>query len=306
MNRLFIVIVLFVITSVNCWGRENAPLNSEQYATALLPTPVFNIPDFPHIFGGNNGKTLKMTRYQQIRELEFIALPETAFRIKGVIKKDNKTIYKVTTNYFPANKNLFVDSRFVKTIENKPVERPRQLPQKEVIVENLLSAEGTAYAWGGNIRNGIPEMLSFYPTSPDINHELRDRWMLKGLDCSGLLYDATNGYTPRNTNDLMDFGDPVPIAGMSVKQIIDRIEPLDLIIWQRHVIIIIDKDRVIESRLDYDKKKPGCQGGVRVRMLREVLEETLKNKVPDDDYPFKTKTGKKRFVIRRWYHYVDK
>lgn len=289
--------ILFLI-AVNCWGIEPA---ASKYAIAELPTPVFNAPDLQELFGGSDGKTLRMNGCRQIRELEFIALPETVFIIEKETRKGKSVIYKVTTSDYPSKKGLFIDSRFVKTVENKPPQRPRQIPPEQTITEKLISAEGSAYVWGGNIREGISEMLSFYPPTPSIDAELRNRWTLKGLDCSGLLYEATNGYTPRNTDALLNFGKAVQISGLNTSQIINKMEPLDLIVWKGHVIIILDKKRTIESRLDYDKKTPGCQGGVRIRPLKEVLEETLRHKTAADKYNKETKSEKNGFVIRRWY-----
>lgn len=205
------------------------------------------------------------------------------------------------TDEYPTAKELFIDSRFVKTVTNKPTERPRQLPPRQEIIERLISAKGSAYVWGGNIRSGIPGMLSLYPPSSEIDQMLKERWMLKGVDCSGLLYEATGGFTPRNTDVLMDYGNPVLIAGLKAQEIIRKVEPLDLIVWKGHVIIILDRKRAIESRLDYDKKVPGCQGGVRIRSLIDVLTEIMKSREAVNDYNDEAATGKKKFVIRRWY-----
>jgi len=129
---------------------------------------------------------------------------------------------------------------------------------------------------------------------------------LKGLDCSGLLYYATNGYTPRNTSSLLNYGKPVQIAGLKVDEIIQKVAPLDIIVWVGHVIIILDKEHIIESRLDYDKHKKGFQGGVKIRQLKKVLVEIMKRKVPVDNYKDKVKRGKRKFVIRRWYKQREK
>jgi len=64
----------------------------------------------------------------------------------------------------------------------------------------------------------------------------------------------------RNTSSLIFYGKPLEIKGLDAGQIIAKVEPLDLIVWDGHVIIILDKERTIESRLKYDKK----QGPVRV------------------------------------------
>lgn len=298
-NKLLLLTTLLLLMLTGCWSQQGTEVPLKKYAIADLPTPVFNIPDFPAIFGGSDGKILRSGKCGQVWELEFVALPKTVFRVDETVKKGDIVVYKVATDDYPSAKGLFIDSRFVKITKDKPLERPRPLPPQQKIIEHLISAKGSAYVWGGNIRDGILETISFYPPSSDINPELKDRWTLKGLDCSGLLYEATAGYTPRNTDALLGFGSPVQIAGLNILQIVSKVNPLDLILWKGHVIIILDKDRVIESRLDYDKKTPGCQGGVRIRPLKEVLEETLKYKMPVDEYN-KIKGGKNKFVIRRW------
>jgi len=35
--------------------------------------------------------------------------------------------------------------------------------------------------------------------------EERKKELMKGVDCSGLLYQATNGFTPRNSRSLLNF-----------------------------------------------------------------------------------------------------
>ncbi|GAI00651.1 unnamed protein product, partial [marine sediment metagenome] len=108
--------------------------------------------------------------------------------------------------------------------------------------------------------------------------------MLKGVDCSGLLYQATNGYTPRNTSSLVSYGAPVRIAGLKVDQIIKKVEPLDIIVRRGHVVVILNKEQVIESCLHCDKYKKGLQGGVRIRRLKEVLAEIMEKRIPVDSY----------------------
>lgn len=299
--RIYRTILISLLLAVNCCGKQNLPVHTGQYASAELPTPVFNNPDFPFIFGGGDGRTLHLGKCQQLWQLEFIALPQSVFKVEERIKKGNRVIFRVTTDEYPTAKKLFIDSRFVKTLERKPSERARQLPPRQEIIERLISAKGSAYVWGGNVKSGIPEMLSIYPPSSEIGQVLKEKWMLKGVDCSGLLYEATGGYTPRNTDVLMDYGNPVLIAGLKAKEILLKAEPLDLIVWKGHVIIVLDRKRIIESRLDYDKKTPGCQGGVRVRPLMEALTEIMESREPVNNYKDEAGTGKEKFVIRRWY-----
>ena len=180
------------------------------------------------------------------------------------------------------------------------------MPEKKTIINKLLSSEDTNYIWGGNYKAGVPQMLSFYAPTQTLNADLKDRWMLKGVDCSGLLYEATNGFTPRNTSSLITFGESIKIANLGANQITQKVEPLDIIVWKGHAIIILDKNRVIESRLDYDKEEEGNQGGVRIRKLKEVLSETLKARKPVDNYEDEVEEGKKKFVIRRWHSIMQK
>ena len=141
----------------------------------------------------------------------------------------------------------------------------------------------------------------FIPPPIPPSQDIKDQWILKGLDCSGLLYEATNGCTPRNTSSLISFGEPVQIATLDSDQIIQSLQTLDILVWKGHVIIVLDKDRAIESRLDYDTTREGNQGGVRIRTLKDVVDETLGTRVPVNEYTDVVEGGKKKFVVRRWY-----
>ena len=83
--------------------------------------------------------------------------------------------------------------------------------------------------------------------------------MLTGLDCSGLLYEASRGMTPRNTSDLMHFGKQVTL---------ESIQPLDLILYSGHVIIALSNREVIESGLEF--------GGVVLHPLEERIAKITK------------------------------
>jgi cell wall-associated NlpC family hydrolase len=265
------------------------------FAVAKEPTLVLNSPDFRSVFGGKDGSTLKSDRCGQVREVEFIALPGTVFRIQGVVKTPMTTIYRVTSSDYPypSANGFFIDSRTVTTSGTEPPQRQRRLPSVAVIKERLLSAAGTPYVWGGNIRGGLPSLTSLYPpSSARVNIK---RWQLTGLDCSGLLYEATEGWTPRNTSSLVDYGKPVPIKGLSPSQIAGKLASLDLIVWKGHVMIVIDQERVIESRLD-------CKSGqgVVVSPLSQALTELMRQRTPFNDYA-EIPVGGKGFVVRRWY-----
>jgi cell wall-associated NlpC family hydrolase len=271
------------------------------YAVAVLPTPVLNTPDFNTVFGGGDGNTLHLDPSGLVREVEFVAFPGTVFRIEEILKRSGGTIYRATTDDYPypTSKGYFIDSRFVRTRATAPPPRPRSLPSKEKVIENLLASQGSRYVWGGNIRAGIAQLLSFYPPSHEasLSTAIREMWRLKGVDCSGLLYEASDGFTPRNTSALVEYGTPVKIAGLDAEGIIRRVEPLDLIVWSGHVMIVLDNEREIESRLDRKEK-----GGVVVRPLPVALRELIKTRVPLDKFPHAAGKGIKGFVIRRWYN----
>jgi len=303
MKHFSLYAVFLLIITNPCFGQTRPDQSPDLYAIAELPTPVLNTADFTTAFGSTDGKTLHRDDSGLIREVEFIALSKTVFKIEEVVPGTATTMYRVTTEDYPypTREGYFIDSRFVNTVNYKPSSRLRKLPPRSVIINNLLSAEKHNYLWGGNYRQGIPQMLTFYPPAIPLCQEVKDQWTLKGLDCSGLLYEATNGCTPRNTSSLISFGGPVKIATLASHQIIQTLKTLDILVWQGHVIIVIDKHRAIESRLDYEPKREGNQGGVRIRPLKEVLDETLQERVPVNQYTDEVEGGKKKFVVRRWY-----
>ncbi len=297
---LFITLILSLLLTSTCSAHDPAP----PYAVATLPTPVLNTPDFAGVFGGPDGQTLKQDGCGLIRAVEFVALPGTPFRIEETIRRGHSPIYRVTTEDYPypGKTGYYIDGRFVTTTAVEPPSRPRHLPPRETIIASLLAARGSRYVWGGNLRTGIPEMLSFFPPRQPqhLSSLQRARWQLRGVDCSGLLYEATDGYTPRNTSALVSFGRPVPIAGVSAREIARRIEPLDLIVWNGHVMIALDRERLIESRLDCT----GKHDGVRVRPLRQALDELMRSRIPLDDAAGAAARDGRGFVVRRWYGQV--
>jgi hypothetical protein len=296
-KEIFFTLLFFLAMAAPLLALAMPPL----YAVATLPAPVLNTPDFASVFGGSDGKTLHRDQSGLIREVEFVAIPGTKFRIEESLKRGSQAIYRVTTDEYPypTKSGYFIDSRFVSITSNPPAPRPKLLPVKQKVIENLLAAEGSSYVWGGNFRAGIPQLLDFYPPSTGSPHPpaTKEMWRLAGVDCSGLLYEATNGFTPRNTSSLVEYGRSVPIAGLDPVKIVERLEPLDLIVWSGHVMIVLDRERLIESRLD----PKGNGGGVVVRPLREALAELMKGRVPLDGYQATTPNGEKGFVIRRWY-----
>lgn len=267
------------------------------FAVAAAHAPVLNVPDFASVFGGSDGKTLQKDSCGQLRSLEFVALPGTVFRIEEELKLGGQQIFRVTTDEYPypSKSGFFVDARAVTVSAAKPPDRRKILPTAEAVLSALKSRTGTGYVWGGNVAAGLPEMTSWYPP-PGAPSQNRPDWRLRqlaGVDCSGLLYEATGGYTPRNTSALLEFGAPVSVTGKSRQEIVSLLQPLDLIVWPGHVMIVIDGGNIIESRLVCHEPDQG----VRIRTSADALREIMKKRKPADVI----RNSGKEFVVRRWY-----
>jgi hypothetical protein len=302
-KTILLSVLLYSFAAADVSGQQMMQ-PSFRYAQSVLPTPVLNTPELSSVFGMRDMKRAHHDAAEPLRALEFIALPDTVFTVEAVYRQGADTIYRVTTDDYPypSPGGYYIDSRFVRTSEGKPPARVKLLPDKSAIIASLISSEGSEYLWGGNLREGIPQMLTFYPPPASLTQAEHSRWTLRGLDCSGLLYQSTGGFTPRNTSALTTFGETVPISHVTVPQIIQSVEPLDIIVWPGHVIIVLDQDRVIESRLDYDEAQTGNQGGVRIRNIGEVLTKIMKDRIPANSYNAGA-TVQKQFVIRRWYQH---
>lgn len=194
-----------------------------------------------------------------------IAFPQTRFQL---LHRVFDTVIQVTTNEYPCQP-LFVDERFL-SFGDFP-ERNIPLPDAATILKRMESCLGSQYFWGGNWNEGIPEMADLYPALKD-----EENLLCSGVDCSGLLYQATNGFTPRNTSELIDFGQPV--------ERLDDLKPLDLMVWKGHVVIAFSPGKFIESRIDR---------GVVISDFEPRYEEALE------------KLDGKPLYFRRWYTNVN-
>jgi len=269
----------------------HSPAQDFLYAVAKEPTPVLSTPDFKAVFGGTDGMTIKTDDQGLIREMELIALPGTVFYLLGEYDHATHKIFKVETNEYQYNIDLYIDSRFVELKKERPGERKIILPSKEEIYKSLDRFVGNRYCWGGNYNSGIAKLLELYKPSGEISSELKAEWVLSGCDCSGLIYEATNGYTPRNTSKLISFGDAVEIEGLSAEEIAVKLKPLDMIVWEGHVIYVYDEKTSIQSSIS--------KGGVVKMDLLETLKEVTATRKPVNDY---NSMNKKRFVVRRWFN----
>jgi cell wall-associated NlpC family hydrolase len=290
MVRIIILVILFGYARL-------MPAEAVEYAVARTSTPVLNTPDFKAVFGGANRHDLKTDRCGQVRELEFIALPGTVFTIQKKQNFGTAEIYQVKTDEYvaPPNVRLYVDGRFLKLERTAPSSRGPSLPTRDKIVSALRASVGSSYVWGGNVPSGVPELAEWFYKG--IREDDKERLTLAGLDCSGLLYHATGGWTPRNTSQLIAFGQGVAIDGKQSAEIAAMLQPLDLIVWNGHVIIALDRQTVIESRLECGR--PG-NGGVVTTKLSQRIAEIMRTRHPANAWP----GGSNRqniFIVRRWY-----
>lgn len=289
MKILFSIIILLVIVT-QTFSAEKPALQDFYYAVAKEPTPVLNSPNFSAVFGGADGMTIKKDDQGLIREMEFIALPGTVFELIGEYDHDTYKIFKVTCKEYEYGTDLYIDSRFVELKKNRPGERFVSKPKKDDIYKFLDKVTGNRYCWGGNYNDGIKKLIELYQPKGSISDDLKNEWMLIGCDCSGLIYEATGGFTPRNTSKLIVYGDAVEIEGLSAEDIAKLCKPLDMIVWNGHVIYVYDEKTSIQSSLS--------KGGVVKLDLVETLREVMNSRTPVND--FNSSQGS-RFVIRRWY-----
>lgn len=281
----YFLLTVFLFASISCSSQDSSP----KYAVAVLHTPVLNTSSFESVFGGSNGASVKLDSKGLIREMEFIALPNTVFEILEMIPKGEYYIYRIRTSDYPYNSSdLFIDSRFVQLVDAMPDNRQQKMPDKTEIIAKLNSLEGYNYMWGGNDADGIEQLLEYYKPASELDSYTKTLWCLKGVDCSGLIYEATNGSTPRNTSSLIDFGEGLEIRGKNSAQISGMLMPLDLIVWSGHVIIVLDNSTVIESTPD---------SGVHKSDLQSRLKSVMNERTPVNDWG---STSGKRFVVRRW------
>ncbi|MCB1107564.1 MAG: C40 family peptidase [Chlamydiia bacterium] len=210
------------------------------------PAPVLNTPYFSKVYGD----LLPFDDEYLVRALEMIAFPQRAFHI---VKSWDDHILEVTTPEYPSSVPLYIDSRFGFVGDALP-ERP-SMPSKKVILNRLMDKVGIPYVWGGNWSQGLSEWIKWYPPPSHLSSLERAHWTLSGLDCSGLLYEATNGLVPRNTSQLMSYGREISL---------EDIKPLDLILFPGHVIIVLNESETIESHHK--------MGGVTILPLRKRLE----------------------------------
>ncbi len=270
-------------------------------------TPVFYLDDFPRYFWGGTGGELIVDDWDQIDPTETVVFPKSLFTVEKIIRRADTTLLQVRTSEYPYDSDPhYIDARHVQIYESGSISKERniELPSRAKILRNLKSQVGKPYVWWGNAPNGISSLASFYPPSHPLDAPMRSKWTLDGFDCSGILYWATHGYTPRNTSKLITFGTGVKIAGKTPVEIAGVLKPLDIIVWKGHNMIVIDTDHILESTANFTGTgNYSTPNGVRIRPIVEALEEVMNTKwrIAVDEYADNVPEGKKKFVIRRWF-----
>ena len=269
-----------------------ANLYSQTYALAIDYTPVLNTYDYFLVFGGSDGSSVKLDNHGLIGEMEFIAFPGTVFNILEIVDFQDRGLkyYKVKTDEYQYNGNFYIDSRFVNTYDEKPDGRIVEKPNQNDVVKFMKSLVGYPYMWGGNYADGISYMLDLYRPKTEIDKKTKDLWILKGVDCSGLIYQSTGGFTPRNTSSLLTYGEPVNIEDKTLEEIIPLLKPLDLIVIKGHVVIVLDENTTIES---------SPERGVHTNELKARLTKIMEDHKPVNEFG-KRMWKNKEFVVRRW------
>lgn len=283
--------VLFLIAGEAQLMAGDIPL---KYAITTSDIPVFNSPVPAAILGSGAGK-IATDRCGQPRELEFIALQGTVFIISQILSGKYSGVLKVTSDEYPyaTPHGLYIDKRFLRISDTPSPSRKKVLPGMGEIINRLREMEGTKYLWGGNVSSGLVYKKEEPAASGKTGKESR---LLAGVDCSGLLYEATGGWTPRNSSSLAAFGEAVDIEGLSPNQLMSRLRPLDLIVWPGHVLVFIDNGEIIESRLSCN----GGKSGVVIERASERLKEITRSRKPLNSLSSGL-SDKKAFTVRRWF-----
>lgn len=256
-----------------------------RFAIAKSPTPLLSTSEWHMVFPDKEPLPLEK-RSGLLRPVEGVAFPGTKFTLLEERKREEgHSIFLIQSKGWGSS--LWVDSRFLTFCSTEPEERKIALPTKEAMIDFLYAcyAKKIPYIWGGNYHLGIPELLTYYPSFSKEEKTIRT---LSGLDCSGLIYEMTDGFTPRNTSQMLEegFGVTIPIKGLSVEEILSRLQPLDLIVHKGHVVIFLNSEAIIESR---------HHKGIVITPPKERILEILESKVPSNRW-----NSPQDFIVKRW------
>lgn len=209
-------------------------------------TPILNRKDFSYVFGGY-GYGLLLDEKGLLKSLEMIAPSGSYFHVISIHDDLGHAIYEITFHDYPSKYPLFLDSRFVEKVSKVQI-KEKKLPDLDLILDRLKNMISLPYVWGGNVSQGVPEMLDFYPPKRELTFHEKINWIMQGVDCSGMLYEATEGFFPRNTSDLIKLAIPYRLNDRNIPVLSKELNPLDVVVYKGHVIITFNKNHFIESR----------------------------------------------------------
>lgn len=274
------------------------------YAITKLPTPLYRLNKndiaIHKILGWAGSTGLRLDGQNLVRELAVVLPTDTPLTLISKHQIDGYTYYQVRTREFDAGPGAkfayFIDARFIEKTPNKAPELLSELPSHKQIIKNLLATKGSSYVRWGSRYQGLSQMEEFFPSTSPLSSPHQKQKNLKGVDCSWLIREATKGNTPRNTRQLLSFGEMVEIENLDIDTIISKLEPLDLIVRDGHVVVVLNQNKTIESR-----RRPQFKGGVEIVNLKDRLTEIMKTRTPVNDYEKSKWSRSKKFVIRRRY-----
>jgi len=237
------------------------------------PSPVLNSPFWKEVFCD----PLPLDAQKLLRPVETVLFKGS---LVTVVRNCGDHIVQVKTKEYPGDE-LYMDARFLEPAIDTE-ERTRKCPPLKDLLLKLKNWPKAIYVWGGNVTQGVPLLAEYYPLSEKADSYTKSVSILKGVDCSGLLYEATDGFLPRNTSQLLKVGRGIPIANKTVEEIVKLLVPGDLIVWNGHVIIVEEGSFVFESALPF--------GGTARTDLVTRLSDIMKQREPDTS-----------FFVRRWH-----
>jgi len=270
------------------------PSPTPTYGQAIGATPVYLSRFFPRHLG-NAGVLGRRARLYHA--LAFTAYPDSAFVVHERARVEGRDVLRVTTAEAPGA-TYWVDERHVRVASKPFPERTRNMPAAAKVLRALeqAAAQGVPYCWGCNFAAGVPRLRADYGLTA--RQLTRYPWDFAGVDCSGLLYEATDGSTPRDTSLLLGYGSPVAIQGRTLAELLNLLKPLDLIIWQGHMLIVLENGQVVESINKHARRfvRKTVKSPLAVR-----LAEILRTRKPVNQYHSPRHAGRRRFVVRRWH-----
>ncbi len=239
------------------------------FGKARLPVPIFNSPHFREIFGEEDGAVL-LDHQGFFRPLEMVAFEGSIFEVVGV----GIDYFEVKYRDYCSARSYFVCQEGVEVFEDCPTAEKSKKFDRYEIEQRMISQMGRPYLWGGNWPECLPYMVKAYPYLEQIGG-------FDGIDCSGLMYWASGGATPRNVSGLRNFGEAIAFDQW-------RPRPLDMLVWEDHIVFVLSNGNVIESREKF---------GVYQTPLVGRLRTLLKTRMPHLEWS--DEMSKRGFVIRR-------